>query len=164
MLWIDMHCMTQGTCWIVDCEPTFAVSVEDIQGCDEELMSILLLISSQVTGMSPHQMEETEGDVRWPMTWVELKMKDVSVWERQHCSSALNKRRQIPPGRAVTSRTPNRSCSAFRTYVGQRGRSRAAVAYASVPAQCSSWSMCYPGLSNLAGLEGKDRRSIEQKL
>lgn len=47
--------------------PTFAVSVQDVQRRDEELVGVLLLVAGQVTGVSPHQMEKTEGDVRRPM-------------------------------------------------------------------------------------------------
>lgn len=43
---------------------TFAVSVQDVQRCDEELVGILLLVASQVTGVGPHEVEEAERDVR----------------------------------------------------------------------------------------------------
>lgn len=43
---------------------TFAVSVQDIQCCNEELVGVLLLIAGQVTGVGPHEVEEAEWDVR----------------------------------------------------------------------------------------------------
>lgn len=61
--------------------------------------------------------------------------------KEKHTSSSsmhLNKGRQLPPGRAATFHTLNKSCSASRICVGQTGRSRAGVGCASVPGQCSS--------------------------
>lgn len=49
------------------CAPTFAVSVQDVQRCDEELVGVLLLVAGKVTGVSPHQVKKTEGDVWRPM-------------------------------------------------------------------------------------------------
>lgn len=46
--------------------------VQDIQGCDQELVGVLLLVAGQVTGVSPHQVQETEGDVRRTVARVEL--------------------------------------------------------------------------------------------
>lgn len=37
---------------------TFAVPVEDVQGCNEELMCVLLLITRQVPGVRPHQVQQ----------------------------------------------------------------------------------------------------------
>lgn len=43
------------------------MSVQDVQGGDQELVGVLLLVASQVTGVSPHQVEKTEGDVWRPV-------------------------------------------------------------------------------------------------
>lgn len=46
---------------------TFAVSVQDIQGCNEELVGILLLVPCQVSRMRPHQMQQLVWDVGGPV-------------------------------------------------------------------------------------------------
>ena len=38
--------------------PTFAVPVEDVQGCNEEFMCVLLFITRQVPGVCPHQVQQ----------------------------------------------------------------------------------------------------------
>lgn len=42
---------------------TFAVPVQDIQGCDEELVCVLLLVACQVPGVSPHEVQQFVWDV-----------------------------------------------------------------------------------------------------
>lgn len=46
---------------------TFAMSVKNIQRRNEELVCVLLLVPSQVTGMRPHEVQEAERDVRRAM-------------------------------------------------------------------------------------------------
>ena len=48
------------------------VAMEDIQSGYEELVSILLLIARQMSGMGPHQVEELEWNVGGGVTRVEL--------------------------------------------------------------------------------------------
>lgn len=51
---------------------TFAVPMQDVQSCDEELMGILLLVPCQVPGMSPHQVQQLVRDVGRPVPRVKL--------------------------------------------------------------------------------------------
>lgn len=51
---------------------TFAMPVQDIQGRDEELMGILLLVPCQMPGMSPYQVQQLVRDVGRPMPGVKL--------------------------------------------------------------------------------------------
>lgn len=66
-------------CLCVRARLTFAVSVQDIQRCDEELVCVLLLVAGQVTGVCPHKVEEAERDVRRAMARVELERENVCV-------------------------------------------------------------------------------------
>lgn len=52
--------------------PTFAVSVEHVQGRDEELVGILLLVACQVPRVGPHQVQQLIRDVRGPVSGVKL--------------------------------------------------------------------------------------------
>lgn len=65
---------------------TFAVPVQDIQGCDEELMGVLLLVPCQVPGVSPHQVQQLVWDVRGPMPRVKLLKRETKllVWNKHH--------------------------------------------------------------------------------
>lgn len=56
--------------WIVGLLPvvisycvSFAVPMQNIQRCDKKLVSVLLLVSSEVTCVSPHQVQQPEGNV-----------------------------------------------------------------------------------------------------
>lgn len=51
---------------------TFAVPVQDVQGCDEELVGILLLVACEVPGVSPHQVQQLVRDVGRPVPRVKL--------------------------------------------------------------------------------------------
>lgn len=64
----------------------------------------------------------------------------------------------VPPERAATSHTPDRSLIASRTCDGPRGRNLAAAACVLGPERCSSWNMCCPGLLTLVNLRDKKRR------
>ncbi len=55
-------------CWGL----TSRMMVKHIQGSNEELMCILLLISSKMAGVSPHQMKQFEWNVGRVGAWVEL--------------------------------------------------------------------------------------------
>lgn len=48
------------------------MSVQDIQGSDEELVRVLLLVPRQVPRMSPHQVQQLVGDVGGAVPRVEL--------------------------------------------------------------------------------------------
>lgn len=48
------------------------MSVQDIQGSDEELVRVLLLVPRQVPCMSPHQVQQLVGDVGGAVPRVEL--------------------------------------------------------------------------------------------
>ena len=68
--------------------PTFAVPVQDVQGCDEELMCVLLLIACQVPGMRPHQVQQLVRDVGGPVPRVELcREKERQPRQGQHRTS-----------------------------------------------------------------------------
>lgn len=54
---------------------TFAVPMQDVQSCDEELMGILLLVPCQVPGVSPHQVQQLVRDVGRPVPRVKLLEK-----------------------------------------------------------------------------------------
>jgi len=51
---------------------TFAVPVQDVQGGDEELVRVLLLVPRQVPRVSPHQVQQLVGDVGGAVPRVEL--------------------------------------------------------------------------------------------
>lgn len=51
---------------------TFAVSVQDVQGCDEELVRILLLVPCQVPRVSPHQVQQLVRDMGGAVPRVKL--------------------------------------------------------------------------------------------
>jgi hypothetical protein len=51
---------------------TPTVMMKDINGRYKELMSILLLIASQVTRMHPHKMEELEWNMREGLPRIKL--------------------------------------------------------------------------------------------
>ncbi len=67
----------------------------------------------------------------------------------------------LPPERAATSHTPDRSLIASRTCVCPRGRSLAAAACVWGPEQYSSWNTCCPGLLTLVNLREKKRRQTK---
>lgn len=50
----------------------FAVPVQHVQRGDEELVGVLLLVACQVTCVSPHQVQQPEGNVGRPVARVEL--------------------------------------------------------------------------------------------
>lgn len=50
----------------------FAVPVQHVQRGDEELVGVLLLVACQVTRVSPHQVQQPEGNVGRPVARVEL--------------------------------------------------------------------------------------------
>ena len=49
--------------------------MQDVQHCDEELVSILLLVAGQVSGVGPHQVEQLERDVGVSHARVELSAR-----------------------------------------------------------------------------------------
>jgi len=49
-----------------------AVLVQRVECCNEELVSVLLLVTSQVFHGRPDLVEEVIGYVYWALTWVEL--------------------------------------------------------------------------------------------
>lgn len=66
----------------------------------------------------------------------------------------------VPPEKAATSHTPDRSLIASRTCVCQRERSLAAAVCALGPEQYSSWNMCCPDLLTLVNLQDKKRDKV----
>ena len=80
----------QSPPWKVDpCSPTFAVPVQDVQGCDEELVCILLLVACQVPGVRPHQVQQLVRDVGGPVPRVELcREKERYPRQEQHRAPA----------------------------------------------------------------------------
>lgn len=52
---------------------SFAVPVQYVQRGDEELVSILLLITREVTCVGPHQVQQPEGNVGRTVARVELR-------------------------------------------------------------------------------------------
>ena len=65
--------------------PTFAVPVQDIQGCDEELVCVLLLVACQVPGVSPHEVQQFVRDVGGTVPRVELcREKERQPRQEQH--------------------------------------------------------------------------------
>lgn len=54
---------------------SFAVPMQYIQCCNEELMGILLLVACEVTCMSPHQVQQPEWNVGRTVARVELLKK-----------------------------------------------------------------------------------------
>ena len=46
--------------------------MEDVQGCDEELVCVLLFVASQVAGVRPDQVQQLEGNVRRALARVKL--------------------------------------------------------------------------------------------
>ena len=52
---------------------TLAVSVQDVECGDEELVRVLLFIPGQMARVGPHQVQQFEWDVRRTQTRVELK-------------------------------------------------------------------------------------------
>lgn len=65
----------------------------------------------------------------------------------------------IPPERAATSHTPDRSLIASRTCVCRRERSLAAAACVWGPGRYSSWNTCCPGLLTLVNLRGRQEQT-----
>jgi hypothetical protein len=51
---------------------TTGVMVEHVEGGDEELVSVLLLVAGQVAGVGPHEVKKLEGNVRSDLTGIEL--------------------------------------------------------------------------------------------
>lgn len=51
--------------------------MQHIQSSDEELVSVLLLVSSEVSCVSPDKVQQPEGNVRRAVTRVELQQKHV---------------------------------------------------------------------------------------
>lgn len=54
---------------------TFAVTMQDVQRGDEELVCVLLFVPCQVPSVCPHQVQQPERDVRRAMTGVELQRR-----------------------------------------------------------------------------------------
>ena len=54
--------------------------MQHVQGRNEELVGVLLLVAGQVAGMRPHQVEELEGNMGRALTRVELGGEDGEVF------------------------------------------------------------------------------------
>jgi hypothetical protein len=58
--------------------------VEHVEGGDEELVSVLLLVAGQVAGVGPYQVKKLEGNVRSDLTGIELSVV-VYAWACVQC-------------------------------------------------------------------------------
>lgn len=70
----SFHRGTAGLRWnvpLTDGVP-FAVPVQHVQRRDQELVGVLLLVACEVTRVSPHQVQQPEGNVGRPVARVEL--------------------------------------------------------------------------------------------
>lgn len=65
-------CQSRAPRWRAGARRTFAVPVQDVQGGDEELVRVLLLVPRQVPRVSPHQVQQLVRDVRGAVPRVEL--------------------------------------------------------------------------------------------
>lgn len=54
----------------------FAVPVQHVQRRDQELVGVLLLVACEVTRVSPHQVQQPEGNVWRTVARVELGSKE----------------------------------------------------------------------------------------
>lgn len=57
---------------VVGGEGGAGVLVEDVEGGDEELVGVLLLVAGEVPRLRPHQVQHPVGDVRSPLAPVKL--------------------------------------------------------------------------------------------
>lgn len=62
-----------------------AMAMQDIKGCDKELVCILLLITCQVSGMSPYEVKQFVEDQRSFVPTVELLEESRNFTDQAAC-------------------------------------------------------------------------------